>query len=185
MHQSGRLACLQGQAYMWKSLEHSDDENLRWTWLRAIEWRHWPLFVSQPIVPILLYFYPWPWVLISLAVITFVWWFVIAPSFTPTAAVDLAVYFVWLRFATSPVAAYSLWQSGDIGVAALALFWPLAGNWIVLWLLTIPQAVLSSTARAKSAQIGVVQERLMSRLGYSRIRGVGYIRGRTDGALTG
>ena len=72
--------------------------------------------------------------------------------------------------------AYWIWQSGDQWTAALALLWPLLGVQIVLWLLTFPQTVLSLTARSKAAQIGIIQERRMDRLGYDRIRGVGYVR---------
>jgi len=163
---------------MWKSDDHSDDDNLRWAWLRAVEWRHWPLFISQPIIPLLFYFCPPVLVIGGITIVTFVWWLIVPARFTPVILVDFSVYFVWLRFGTSPVSAYFLWQNGEQWTAALVLFWLLAGNWIVLWLLIIPQAALSSTERAKAAQIGLIQERLMRRLGYSRIRGEGYIRER-------
>jgi hypothetical protein len=55
-------------------------------------------------------------------------------------------------------------------------------NGLVMCLLVLPQAALSFTARAKSVQIGVVQQRLMHRLGYSRIPEIGYMRGNTDTA---
>lgn len=152
---------------MWKPERHSDDENLRWALLRAIEWKHFPLFISQPIVPVLIYFYPWPWVIGLVVIATFAWWFIVAPQFTPPTAVDIAVYFVWLRFAASPLMAYWIWESGHPWTAGLALFWPFAGNGIVLWLLMFPQAALASTARAKAAQIGVIQGRLMGRFGYT------------------
>jgi hypothetical protein len=161
---------------MWRPEHHTDDENLRWAFLRAAEWRHWPLFISQPVIPVFLYFYPWPPVIGTLAIVTFAWWLIVSPQATPTTAVDLLVYFVWLRFAASPLMAYWIWQSGRPVTAALALSWPLVGNGIILCLLMLPQATLASTARAKAAQIGVIQGRLMSRFGYSRIRGVGYIR---------
>jgi hypothetical protein len=151
---------------MWKPAQHSDDENLQWALLRAIEWRHWPLFLSQPLVPVLLYFYSWPLVIGLVVIATFAWWFIVAPQFTPSTAVDLAIYFVKLRFATSPLMAYGIWQTGRPWVAVLALLWPFVGNWLVLWLLMFPQAALASSARAKAAQIGVIQRRLMSRFGY-------------------
>jgi len=153
---------------MWKPEQHSDDENLRWALLRAIEWKHWPLFISQPVVPVLLYFYPWPWVIGFLVIATFSWWFTVAPRFTPSNAVDLAVYFVYLRFVASPLMAYCIWQSGRLWIAVLALLWPVVGNLSVGWLLTFPEAVLAPTARAKAAQIGVIQRRLTSRFGYIR-----------------
>jgi hypothetical protein len=153
---------------MWKPTQHSDDENLRWALLRAIEWKHFPLFLSQPVVPVLLYFYSWPWVIGSVVIVTFAWWFIVAAQFTPSTAVDVAVYFVYLRFVASPIMAYAIWQSGRPWIAGLALLWPFVGNGIVLWFLMFPQAALGFTARAKAAQIGVIQQRLMSRLGYVR-----------------
>jgi hypothetical protein len=120
---------------MWIPEQHSDDENVLWAWLRANEWKHWPLFMAQPIVPVLLYLYPWWWVIASLAVVTFAWRLVVTPRFTPSTSVDNAVYFVLLRFVTSPVMAYLIWENDHSWVAALALFWPLAGNAIVSCLL--------------------------------------------------
>jgi len=79
--------------------------------------------------------------------------------------------------------AYFIWQKGDQWTAALALCWPLLGDFMVIWLMMFPRAALSFTARAKNAQVGVVQQRLMRRLGYSRISGVGYMREGTDSAM--
>lgn len=152
---------------MWKSTQHSDDENLRWALLRAIEWKHFPLFLSQPVVPVLLYFYPWSWVIGLVVIVTFAWWFIVAGQFTPSTVIDVAVYFVYLRFMASPIMSFVIWQNGHPWIAGLALLWPLVGNGIVLWFLTFPQAALDFTARAKAAQIGVIQRRLMSRLGYA------------------
>lgn len=168
---------------MWKPEHHSDDENLRWAWLRASEWHNWTRFLAQPIAPVLLYFYPWPLVVISIAVVTLAWWFIVAPRFTPPTGVDVAVYFVGLRFITSPLMAYLIWQKGSQWTAMLALCWPLLGDFMVIWLLMFPQAALSYTARAKDAQIGMVQQRLMRRLGYSRIPGIGFMRGCIDSAI--
>jgi hypothetical protein len=142
---------------VWISAQHSDDENLRWAWLRAVEWKHWPLFLSQPVIPVLLYFYPWPWVIGIIAVTTFVWWFIVASQSTPATAVDLAVYFTYLRFVSSSLMAYLIWQSGRPWIAGLALLWPYAGTGLVGLLVAIPEGVLASTAWGKAAQIGVIQ----------------------------
>ena len=50
-------------ALMWTASEHSDEDNLQRAQLRGIEWIGWPLFLSQPIVAVLLYFYDWRWIL--------------------------------------------------------------------------------------------------------------------------
>ena len=44
---------------MWNPNENSNDENMRWCHLRAIEWTSWPLFVAQPIAPVALLFFSW------------------------------------------------------------------------------------------------------------------------------
>lgn len=44
---------------LWNPAEHSDQENLTWCYLRAIEWCAWPAFVSHPFIPILFLFVPW------------------------------------------------------------------------------------------------------------------------------
>jgi hypothetical protein len=62
--------------------------------------------------------------------------------------------------------AFWIWQSGRPWVAVLALLWPFVGHLLVGWLLMFPEAVLASTSRGKAAQIGVIQRRLMSRMGY-------------------
>jgi hypothetical protein len=154
---------------MWNPAHHSDDENLRWAWLRATEWQEWPLFISQPVIPVLLYVYPWWCVIVSLAGVTFAWRLLIAPRFTPWPAIDNAAYFVMLWLVMSPLMAYLIWQNGHPWVAALALFWTWAGNGIVSCSLTIPEAALMSTATAQAGQIGVIQRRLMSRFGYTRL----------------
>lgn len=153
---------------MWRPEEHSDDENLRWAGLRASEWKHWPLFIMQPFIPILFYFYLWWLVVGLLTLVTFAWWIVVAPRFTPPTAIDISAYFMWLRFVIPPLMAYHIWQDGYPWTAALALSWPLAGNLIVLWLLMLPEAALASTTGGKAAQIGLIQERLMSRFGSIR-----------------
>jgi hypothetical protein len=162
---------------MWRPEQHPDDINLRWAWLRAVEWRDWPLFISQPVVPVLLYFYPWTLVVGFLVALTFMWWLIIAPRITPVTGIDIAVYFVWLRFLTSPLMAYLIWQKGGQWTAALALLWPFLGTWMVGILLLIPQEFLSIIFPGlKSAQVGIVQQRLMDNLGYDRVEGIGYMR---------
>lgn len=99
---------------------------------------------------------------------TFAWWFIVASRFTPSTRIDLAIYFAHFRFVTSPLMAYLLWQSSRPWIAALALFWPFIGNFLVVWVLTFPEAALAWTERAKAAQIGVIQRRLMNRFGYVR-----------------
>jgi hypothetical protein len=54
---------------------------------------------------------------------------------------------------------------------------------MVICLLMFPRVALWFTARAKDAQIGVIQQRLMRRLGSSRIPGIGYSREGMDSSI--
>ena len=44
---------------VWNPEEHTNEENLRWSLLRGIEWGIWPAFLSIPVVPISLIFFSW------------------------------------------------------------------------------------------------------------------------------
>ena len=159
---------------MWKPEEHTDEQNLRWAWLRAVEWREWPAYLSQPIIPILLYFYPWEWVIVSIAVSTFLWWLVVPSRTTPASGIDSAVYWFWLKGVTAPLMAYLMWQKDGQWMALAVLVSPFLVGWAVGFLLVIPQEVLSSVFPVlKASQIGVVQRWLMDSLGYEA---VGYVR---------
>jgi hypothetical protein len=107
---------------MWNPNHHSDSENLNWAWFRASEWYHWPRFITLPIAPILLYLYPWQWVVVSITLATVLWWLIVAPRFTPPLYFDVFRYFVAVRFITSPLMAYLIWQRGDSWTAAIAFF---------------------------------------------------------------
>jgi len=160
--------------WMWKPDEHSLEENLRWAHLRAMEWLTWPGFISQPLVPILLYFYPWPWVVGSVVLISFAWRMIIAPVIVFPQLANAGALFVVLRFATSPIMAFLIWQSGgDYLTAALALFWPFVGAAIVIYtvgLLRMPLSLIF-TAWGRATEIGAVQRQFMAAIGYVREEG--------------
>jgi len=48
-------------------------ENARWLLARSIEWVSWPLFISQPLVPLLLLRYDWQPILVAVIVATILW----------------------------------------------------------------------------------------------------------------
>ena len=85
---------------LWNPLEHSDDENLRWCWLRAIEWGKWPLFIAQAIVPILYLFLPWWWIVIAVVILTWLWAF-IRYKYINITLVDLGPLVVYLKWPIS------------------------------------------------------------------------------------
>ena len=150
---------------MWKPSEHSDDENLRWAHLRAMEWITWPGFVSLPLVPILLYFYPWPWVVGLVVLITFAWRVVVAPLVVSPMLANAGAMFVKLRWVASPIMAFLIWQRGDYWIAFLALLWPFwVGGMIVIWVVGLLRTPLLSTALGRAAEIGPVQRRFLAAL---------------------
>jgi hypothetical protein len=152
---------------MWKPSEHSDEDNWRWAFLRALEWVHWPLFISQPLVPILLYFYPWPWIVGLVVLITLAWRLVVAPVAVSPMLANAGATFVKLRFAASPIMAFLIWQRGDYWVAVLALLWPFVGVGIVSWMLGLLRAPLSLTALGRATEIRSIQRRFLAAAGAS------------------
>lgn len=135
---------------MWNPSEHTDDENLRWAWLRAVEWGSWPIFVSQPIAPLAFLFFPWWSVVIAVAALNAVWSLFLRYRLVIPALAFWGAFLVRLKWITCPVTAYLLWRLGMKGTAALAFFWPLA-------ILLVPRV---------PTQIGVIQKMFMRHLGY-------------------
>ena len=113
--------------FVWDASKYPVELNTQWAKLRAIEWIGWPLFVTQPLVPMMLYFYPWYWIVISLISITFLWRIFLAPNFVSVNIVAFGAMFTWFKFLSSPVICYLLWKRGDAALSLLALLWPLVG----------------------------------------------------------
>jgi hypothetical protein len=154
---------------MWVAAVHTDEENLRWAWLRAVEWRDWPVFLSQVLVPPLLCLYPWAWVLGGLVVLTIAWRALVATWWVSMVA-DLAPMFVLLKFIAAPASAYILWHRMGPALAIVALVWPWLGPLAIGLVLAIPGMFLEHlTPLGKLAMVGPVQRRFMAMLGYSEL----------------
>ena len=149
---------------MWEPSQHSNDNNVLWSWLRAVEWVTWPLFLSQPIVPVLLYFFSWPIVLGGVVLITLLWRAFIVPYWVSPSLADAGPKLVKLKFITVPLMAYLLWQRGETLMAMIAIFWPIVGP------LTNPSSLLSLTPLGKASQIGLVQTRIQMAIGIRPIQ---------------
>ena len=150
---------------MWNSSKHSEDENVRWAWLRANEWMNWPLFLSQPVVPVLLYFITWTDLLVVIVVVTLCWRTIVVPLWVSPALAYTGAFFVKLRFVTAPIMAYLLWQRGDTIIAVAAALWPLFGVALVMIVLVIPDALISFTRLGQASQLGPVQSRFLMAIG--------------------
>lgn len=108
----------------------NDDEIKRWLWLRAVEWAALPAFVSQPLVPILLIFFPWYWVLGTVVTLG-VLWCPIRYLFVNVAVATAAALFVaWLKWPTAVGSAIYLFLHHHPLPAVIALLWPLLGGFV-------------------------------------------------------
>jgi len=151
---------------VWNPAEHSDDDNARWARLRAIEWIGWPDFISQPIVPVLLYFCPWMSVMGALAAIALLWRVLVVPAWVSPVTAYIGVLFVQTKFIAAPLMAYLLWQRGERALALAALVWPWLGPFLIQCVMVIPMSVLRATPFGKKTlQIDAVQQRLLSAVG--------------------
>lgn len=138
---------------IWSPLEHSDDENLRWCWLRAVEWGKWPLFITQPIIPILFLFFSWWQPVIAIVILTWLWAFIRYKYVNITLA-DLGPLFVYLKWPVSVSIGIYFLIKHNYFLAVISTFWPL----ITLMLQSF----------SPPTQIGKLQKIFMDRLGYTR-----------------
>lgn len=102
----------------------------RWIQLRAIEWSGWPTFISQPILPVLLIFYPWHIVLIGLLCVDFVWQIIQHAFVSLRLAKISCLLVVWLKWPATLGSSIYLFVHGRYGVGVLALLWPLLGSFV-------------------------------------------------------
>ena len=150
---------------MWRASEHSDSENSRWILLRSIEWVQWPLFISQPIVPILLWFCEWQPVVLAVIAVSIIWRFGIATRFVSIRLADLGPILVVLKFVVCPVMAFLIWKQGDQFGAVLALLWPMAVL-LIQQLLNAVMRIASIFAHRNilQAEFDTIQDRFIPRL---------------------
>ena len=109
----------------WKTLSE-DELKARWILLRSIEWINWPLFISQSVVPPLLWFYEWQPVVVAVIVVTILWRLAIATRCVSVKLVEIGPPLVSLKFLICPIIAFLSWWQGDRIGALVALLWPVA-----------------------------------------------------------
>ena len=143
------------QKLNWNSHEHSDEDNLRWSLLRAMEWGIWPAFLSGPIAPLLFPFFSW-WKVIGIIVLLTIVWSVIRYHYVNTGMARLGTYFVLLKWVSCPLAAIYLIIHRNYILAALSLVWPGLAAFLGVFV--------------GGAQIGKLQKAFMNKLGYSENR---------------
>jgi hypothetical protein len=173
---------------MWIAAQHSVQDNVNWSWLRAIEWSDWPVFMSQPIVPVLLYLYDWRWILLGVFLGTLLWRVTVLQWFVSVRLAGVGPFFVLLKFLTCPLMAFLIWRQGHYIVAVLALLWPFAGATIINWALAIIHGILGSFVPVLSPErtihVGPIQNRFLNALGYITEDPIREVRGELNGPLS-
>jgi hypothetical protein len=135
---------------LWRAAEHSDQDNLTWSHLRALEWSRWPAFVLQPVAPILLIWLPIGTVVVGIVILNFLW-ALVRRRFVSVALADLGCLFVRLKWIFGPGSAAYLFMHGDRTKAVVALLWPA----VTLLISVFP-----------TGQVGNIQTMFMRQLGY-------------------
>jgi hypothetical protein len=131
-------------------LIHESDENkAKWSLLRAIEWGQWPLFIAQPIAPLVLLYVSWVKLAITLIVLTWIWAFV-RYKFISLPLAQFGTLFVHTKWLTGmAVSVYFILQR-NYKLAALVICWPLVT--LLLQFIT------------PSTKIGVLQQMFANRI---------------------
>ena len=138
---------------MWNSNEHTDQENLQWCWLRAVEWGRWPIFISQIIAPPMLLIFNWLTVIIIFVVLNVLWSLFVRYKFVSINLAFMGVLVTKLKWLICPLLGYYFFSLNNILLAAIALFWPL----LIFIIGALP-----------TTQIGVIQNMFMNKLGYTK-----------------
>ena len=136
---------------IWDPTLHPDEVNLRWSLLRAIEWGRWPIFLSQPAVPVLLLVFDWKAVVVGIIITNLLWASFVRYRFVSVAGAYWGATLVRLKWLMCPMAAVYLFMRGELGLAALSLFWP---------------ALIFVIGALPTTQVGRIQNMFMARLGY-------------------
>ena len=127
-----------------KFLKYETDEyKAKWCLLRAIEWGQWPLFIAQPIAPLILLYASWKQLAVTLIVLTWLW-SRIRMRFVSLSLAQFGSFFVHLKWLTGILVCGYFILHDNYKLAALAILWPLVT--LILQFLVPP------------TQIGTLQE---------------------------
>ena len=139
---------------------YSEAEVQRWLYLRAIEWCAWPLFVSQPIVPLLLITFSPVAILLALIVADLLWRLVRYSFVSPRLASGGASFVIFLKWPCAIGSAIYLVFQHRYPVALLACAWPLFASFV-----SAPASLLSAVI-GRHTQVGRVELEFAKRIGY-------------------
>jgi hypothetical protein len=139
---------------------YSEAELQRWLHVRAIEWCAWPVFLSQPLVPIVIIFYSPAAVLVAVVIADILWRFVRYPLASPRLASLGANFVILLKWPCTIAATIYLCIHQRYGLAFLAVVWPFVGS-----LASLPGTLFWSFA-SRPTQVGAIELQLAKRIGY-------------------
>jgi hypothetical protein len=140
--------------------QYSEPELQRWLHLRAIEWCAWPVFLSQPVLPLLIIIFPPVAVLVSIVAAEVLWRFVRYSYVSPRLASAGATFVIFLKWPCAIGAAIYLLVQHRYPVAAFAILWPLIAS-----IASLPATFVAALFR-RHTQVGVVELELAKRIGY-------------------
>src|SRR5947207_1106033 len=109
---------------LWNPVEHTDQENLRFCLLRAMEWSSFPSFLSQAYGPLLFPFIPF-WTFFLLLFLVNIFWRIFIRY--KVVSVDLAFmgnFISRLKWITAPTMGIYFYIHDNIPLALASLFWP-------------------------------------------------------------
>lgn len=136
---------------IWKPHLHSDQDNLQWCWLRAVEWGRWPIFLSQSIAPVLLIWLSWQYVVGIFFLANILWALFIRYNFVSIPLASFGVILVLAKWVVWLIATVILFIQHTSPECWVSLAWPV---------LIFPLGMFTPT------EIGRIQVQFMRALGY-------------------
>lgn len=101
--------------------------------LRSTEWASWPLFVLQPVVPIMFLFVPWWTPIVAVLVLSYAW-MLIRNKYHSLRLTLLGSIFVRFKWVVSIVMALVFLIMSQFIQAALSILWPLVTMLLMLFI---------------------------------------------------
>ena len=103
---------------------YTEEEIQQWAMLRALEWGKWPLFVTQPIMPVLLLLFKW-WILVLGVVIANLLWGAVRYKFVSVPLAYYGCLFVRLKWLSALAMGLYFYLNDNNLNAIIAVLWPL------------------------------------------------------------
>jgi len=102
----------------------SNEAKYHWCKLRAREWSDWPLFVAQPIAPILFIFFSWWKVMIAIVVLNWLW-ALLRYRYVIVTLAKLGALIVRLKWPISVGICIAFFFQKNYLPAIISLLWPI------------------------------------------------------------